>query len=473
MRKKLWISLIAMLLMLVAACSGGGREGSSSRESGTETELEELDGFDWKRFKGEELNVMLNQHPYAEAIVERLPQFEELTGIKVNHSITPEESYFDKLTTALNAENGNPDVFMTGSYQLWEYAPAGYIQELDSFIEDENRTNPDYDVDDFFEGVLNADRWDLVPGHDVGSGNLWAVPLAFELNLLHYNKRAFKENGIDAPPKTLEELTEVAAKLNGWNGEGTYGVGIRGTRSWATIHPGYMTSFANHGAKDFAIEDGKLVSKLNSPESVEITEKFVELIKEGGPKDWSNYTWYQVSTDLAAGKAAMAYDASNWSLFYNVEGSSAEAGNLAVTLPPTTVEGDEPGANMWVWSIAMNSSSEKKDAAWLFMQYFTGKEHMLWGATEANVVDPVRQSVWDNAEFKERIKLADGYEETFNMIIDNSTIKFTPQPEFFNVTTEWAAALQDIVNGADAQERLDTLAEDISKRVERLKKVNE
>src|SRR5690606_24361934 len=120
-----------------------------------------------------------------------------------------------------------------------------------------------------------------------------------------------------APPKTLDELIEVAEKLEGWNGEGSYGVGVRGTRSWATIHPGYMTSFSNHGAKDFVIEDGKLVSKLNSSESVEITEKFVELIKKGGPKDWSNYTWYQVSTDLAAGKSAMAYDASNWSLFYN------------------------------------------------------------------------------------------------------------------------------------------------------------
>ncbi|MBO1515527.1 ABC transporter substrate-binding protein [Metabacillus bambusae] len=469
MLRKFLIPVISiMLVIMAAACSSNTQSSAGSREKAEKTDLKELDGFDWKRFNGEEINVMLNQHPYAEAIVERLPEFEELTGIKVNHSVTPEESYFDKLTTALNAENGNPDVFMTGSYQLWEYAPAGYIQELDSFISDENRTNEDYDADDFFEGVLDADRWDLTPGHEVGTGNLWAVPLAFELNLLHYNKRAFEEAGITAPPKTFDELIEVASKLEGWNGEGSYGVGVRGTRSWATIHPGYMTSFANHGAKDFVIEDGKLVSKLNSPESVEITEKFVELVKTAGPKDWSNYTWYQVATDLAAGKAAMAYDASNWSLYYNVEGSSEEAGNLAVTLPPTTKEG-EPGANMWVWSIAMNKSSEKKDAAWLFMQYFTGKEHMLWGATEANVVDPVRQSVWDNEAFKERISLAEGYEETFQTLIENSTIKFTPQPEFFNVTTEWASALQDIVNGSDAQERMDTLTEEINKRVERLR----
>ncbi|WP_257985495.1 ABC transporter substrate-binding protein [Bacillus sp. V5-8f] len=468
MLRRVLISIVALVVMIMfTACSSSKTQTNSSEKEATK--LDKLDGFDWKRFKGEEINVLLNQHPYAEAIIERLPEFEKLTGIKVKHSVTPEESYFDKLTTALNAKNGNPDVFMTGSYQLWEYAPAGYIQELDSFLKDKTRTSDDYDQEDFFEGVLGADKWDLTPGHKVGTGNLWAIPLGFEINVLHYNKRAFKEAGISGPPKTFDELVETATKLNGWNGEGSYGIGTRGTRSWATIHPGYMTAFANHGAKDFEIEDGKLVAKLNSPEAVEITQKYADLIKKAGPKDWSNYTWYQVSTDLGAGKAAMAFDADNFSFYNNKEGASQEAGNLAVAPPPTTKDGTDVGANMWVWSIAMNKTSEKKDASWLFMQYFTSKEHMIWGATNANVVDPVRKSVWEDAGFKERISKIDGYEETFSSIIDNSTIKFTPQPEFFNSTTEWAAALQDIVNGADAKKRLDQLTEEVNKRVERIR----
>ncbi|MEN1969868.1 sugar ABC transporter substrate-binding protein [Lentibacillus sp. N15] len=460
-------ALFLMILLIASACSSSNSssKGKGEKES---TDLEELDGFDWKSFEGEEINVMLNQHPYAEAIIEKLPEFEEKTGIKVKHSITPEESYFDKLTTALNAQNGNPDVFMTGAYQVWEYSTSDYMQELDSFLDDENRTSPDYDVDDFIEGALNANRWDGVPGHQVGTGNLWTVPLGFEINYLHYNKRAFEEAGIDGPPETFDELIKVAAELQEWDGSGTYGIGLRGTRSWATIHPGFMTSFTNHGAKDFEIEDGKLVTKVNSPEAVEITDKFVELIKKGGASDWSNYTWYQVATDLAEGKSAMAYDASWWPINYNKEGASKEAGNLAVAPPPKSKDG-EIGSNMWVWSLAMNNSSEKKDAAWLFMQYFTSKEHMLWGATEADVVDPVRNSVWEDEKFKELISNTDGYEETFNTVIDNSTVKFTPQPEFFNTTTEWAAALQDIVNGADTQERLDQLAEEIDKSVSRIR----
>lgn len=462
--------LIVMMSLVIfaVACSGEKETGSDTDTKRENQEVGSAEDFDWKNHEGEELNVMFNQHPYAEAIIQKIPEFEELTGIKVNHSITPEESYFDKLTTALNAQNGNPDIFMTGAYQVWEYATSGYMQELDSFITDPAKTNPDYDVDDFIDGVINANRWDGVTGHAVGEGDLWTIPMGFEVNYLHYNKRAFEQAGIESPPETMEELLEIVDQFKEWDGGGTYGIGIRGTRSWATIHPGYMTSYSNHGAVDFENEDGTLVSKVNSPEAVEVTEMFAELIQKGGPQDWANYTWYQVATDLAEGKAAMAYDASWWPINYNKDGASKEAGNLAVAPPPKTKDGDL-GSNMWVWSMAMNNSSENKDAAWLFMQYFTSKEHMLWGALEADVVDPVRQSVWDDEDFKELISNVDGYEDAFKTVIDNSSVKFTPQPEFFNATTEWAAALQEIVEGADAQERLDQLAEDINERVSRIR----
>lgn len=483
MRKLTAFSLACVLLAAVVTGCAGNRSGSSDQNESANNQTQttsqtqtnnsqspsNTQGFDWKMASGAEINVMLNQHPYAEAIIERLPVFQDLTGIKVNYSVTPEESYFDKLTTALNSRNGNPDVFMTGSYQIWEYASAGYMQELDEFIHDPSKTSPDYDIGDFYEGILGGDRWDLKPGHAVGTGTQWGIPLGFESNVLVYNKRAFEQLNLKVP-ETFDELIETAEKLNGWNGPGSYGIAVRGTRSWATIHPGYMTAFSNHGAKDFEIQDGRLVSRLDSPEAVEITQKFAELVRRAGPPDWANYTWYQVGTDLGAGKAAMIFDADIIGFFQNQPGASAEAGNLAWAPPPRTREGAPLGANEWIWSVAMNKSSKNKDAAWLFIQYFTGKEHTLWGATEANVVDPVRKSVWQDAKFLERMGQQEGYVETFNAVIDNTSIKFTPQPEFFNTTTEWAAALQDIVLGrAQAEARMKQLAQDINDRVSRIR----
>jgi multiple sugar transport system substrate-binding protein len=476
--KKSFMALLTLVMVVISACTSAtttkvtdDKKPAPTTESvaATNSAVKAGADFNWNQFSGQELDVMLNQHPYGDAIVKRLPEFEKKTGIKVKYSVTPEESYFDKLTTALNSRSGNPDVYMTGSYQLWEYAPADYVQALDSYLKDKTKTSPDYDLNDIFKGILDGDRWDLKPGHAVGTGNLWALPLGFEANVLMYNKKALEKIGVE-PPKTFDELIDTATKLNGWNGEGSYGVAVRGTRSWATIHPGYMTAFNMAGAKDFAVENGKLVSKLDSPESIGITKKFAELVKKAGPKDWTNYTWYQVGTDLGAGKAAMAFDADIIGFNQNVEGASKESGNIGWAVPPAVKSGEKISSNEWIWSIAMNKSSKKKDAAWLFMQYFTSKEHTLWGATEAGVVDPIRQSVWDNPKFIERMSPLEGYTDTFKSIIENTSIKFTPQPEFFNTTTEWASALQDIVTGkAIAEERMKKLAQDINKRTERIR----
>jgi multiple sugar transport system substrate-binding protein len=425
--------------------------------------------FDWKQAQGTTLTISLNQHPYADAIVQRLPQFKELTGIDVKYEFTPEENYFDKVTTQLSAGTGVPDVFMTGVYQMWDYASAKRIEPLDDLLGDASATSPDYNPKDIFEGVFNAGKWDLKPGSPPGTGRLWCVPLGFELYCLAYNKKYFDEKGLKVPT-TLDELSELAAKLKDWNGSGSYGVAVRGTRNWATIHPGYMSSFRSAGAKDFVIEGGKLMSALGSPEAVEVTSKFAEMIKKGGPPGWSNYTWYQCGADLGAGKAAILYDADINGYFQNVPGATSQSGNIAFAPPPVSKSGEQPLSNEWVWQLAMNSTSKNKKAAWLFMQYFTGPEFTLWAAVNAKTVDPARQSVWDNQEFKDKIGKVPGYYDTFTKTIPNTAIQFTPQPYFIQSTTEWAAALQKIVlSGADPKGTMESLAKKISRDTSKLK----
>jgi multiple sugar transport system substrate-binding protein len=425
--------------------------------------------FNWKQASGAKITVAFDQHPYADAIIQRLPQFKALTGIDIQYEITPEENYFDKVTTTLSSGSGSPDVFMTGIYQLWDYASSNRMEPLDTYINDPVLTEDHYDSKDFFEGVYNGGKWDLKPGSPSGTGKLWALPLGFEMYTLAYNKKYFDEKGL-TPPQTLDELIELSKKLKGWNGTGSYGVAVRGTRNWATIHPGYMSTFSNAGAKDFQIKDHKLISAVDSPESVRMTEKFAELIKDGGPPGWSNYTWYQCGADLGAGKAAMLYDADINAYFQNVPGSTSQSGNIAFFPGPVIKVGDNPGSNEWVWQLAMNSASKNKKAAWLFIQYFTSSEFELWAALNAKTVDPARQSIWENPQFKEKISKVPGYEDTFKKQIPYTSIKFTPQPYFIESTTEWAATLQKIVlSGANPNSAMKQLARSINRNTTRLK----
>lgn len=82
------------------------------------------------------------------------------------------------------------------------------------------------------------------------------------------------------------------------------------------------------------------------------------------------------------------------------------------------------------------------------------------------MVNPVRASVVENPEFQEKMNSNLNYLDTFNAIIEDTTILFTPQPQFFDATTLWAGALQEIYGGADAKSTLDALVEEIMEATE-------
>ena len=450
MKKVLALALMAMLLLSSLCVSVAEEE------------------FDWRAYEGTTIQVAFVEHTTANAIVSKLDDFQELTGITVEYSITPEANYFDKVNAALSSRTGTIDLFMSGAYQLWDYSAAGYVEDLTPWLE---HTIPDYDFEDLVQSAVNALKWDGVPGHPVGEGARLGLPLCFELYSLAYNKRAFEENGLEVPT-TYEELLEVCDALQEWNGPGSYPLAIRGARDWGTIHPGYMSTFANFGAKDFEIVDNKLVSRLDSEEAIAMTEFWVELIERGGAPSWSKYTWYEAGADLGAGMAAMLFDADNNGITQNwiKDGvpASAEAGNIAWTVMPVAREGDTPYSNYWTWSMAMNANSDAKEAAWLFLQYFTSKEFASYASITEYNMDPIRTSVWNDPAFIEKMEQHEGYIDTFNATIGSTSILFTPQPEFFVTTTEWAATLQDIVMGqyGSVEEAMTALATKVNEAVD-------
>ena len=50
------------------------------------------------------ITVLVNEHQDVTPIIEKMEDFEKLTGIKVEHSTLPESNYFDKIGTLLNAK---------------------------------------------------------------------------------------------------------------------------------------------------------------------------------------------------------------------------------------------------------------------------------------------------------------------------------------------------------------------------------
>ena len=58
--------------------------------------------FDWKKHSGKAIKLLLNKHPYTDAMIANLDNFKALTGMDVTYDIFPEDVYFDKVTAALS-----------------------------------------------------------------------------------------------------------------------------------------------------------------------------------------------------------------------------------------------------------------------------------------------------------------------------------------------------------------------------------
>ncbi len=235
--------------------------------------------FNWKAQSGKSVKLLLNKHPYVDAMIGDVEAFKTLTGMNVTYDIFPEDVYFDKVTAALSSKSDQYDAFMTGAYMTWTYGPAGWIEDLNTYIKDPAKTNPAFAWDDVLPGLRASTAWDGVAGSELGSGKAkqWCIPWGYELNNITYNRNVFDKVGVK-PPKNLDEMLEVAAKITKDAG-GPYGVGVRGSRSWATIHPGFLSAYSNFGQKDFVMEGGKLKAAMNTKASKEFHDKWVKMIQ--------------------------------------------------------------------------------------------------------------------------------------------------------------------------------------------------
>ena len=66
----------------------------------------------------------------------------------------------------------------------WTYGPAGWIDDLNEYIKDPAKTNPNYAWDDVLPGLRSSTAWNGKPGGALGSPDAkqWCIPWGYELN---------------------------------------------------------------------------------------------------------------------------------------------------------------------------------------------------------------------------------------------------------------------------------------------------
>lgn len=185
-------------------------------------DLGALFGPDQKPFEGEEITVLtLDSGPkggISGPIYAFRPVFEELTGAKLNIALVPISELYTKLFLDLRNGTGEYDGSIVGAFMYGDLIDGNYILSVDEWRESGDFPQWSYDV--MPPALRNIYTWG-----DTGYGVLGDADgqvLYYRRDMLTNpeHQAAFKaQHGYDmpVPPKTLQQLKDIAAYFHGKN----------------------------------------------------------------------------------------------------------------------------------------------------------------------------------------------------------------------------------------------------------------
>ncbi len=317
----------------------------------------EAAAVDWRKYAGQEINVLGVQGFVTTWQQGLLSEFEELTGVTVNYELLGEIQLFDKTNLELTSRSANYDLFWSAAFNIPRWLSGGLIQDLAVYINDPEKTDLEwYDFDDLHPSVRGA----VSAGPEVG-----ALPFDAVTHGLFYRQDVFEEKGITDLPTSMDEMEEVAAKLHDPDNN-FYGISLRGA-FLQIMYPAFPYTYGGGYLND-AWEP-----IMDSPESMAGTQKYVDLVTKYGPPGSSTKIWRDVLEDFRGGTSGMLPDTFGFTPAFEAADASSIVGKAGVTYFPGVEPGSKGEHGFWTWTVCMNAFSERKDPAWLYMQWASSK----------------------------------------------------------------------------------------------------
>ena len=279
-------------------------------------------------------------------------QFEaENPGVTVEYQLIP----FAEGPTVYNTmiEGGNtPDLGYLFMGMIAEYAERNAIEPLDSYMSAEDKAN-----------------W-VPAGLDAGTykGQVYGVPLIAANRTLYVRPDLMEKAGYTEPPKTWDEVKDLAVKMN--NPPEVYGFCIGAGRPKHLMQE-QISMMWGYGA-NFFDADGKL--SLNTPQAIEYVDSLTSMYTkdEVMPPSVMTLNANECYAEMAAGKVAMMFSMPNQTQM------CADNNLECVPIPlPEPQPGGEKRMLLIVDLFGIFQGSQHKDLAYKFIQLVQRPENRL------------------------------------------------------------------------------------------------
>jgi multiple sugar transport system substrate-binding protein len=365
----------------------------------------------------------------------------EHPNITVKFVNIPSEGASQKLTTQIAGGNP-PDSAYLDSGTVSDFASRGALVNLDNYI----KRTPTVKPDDFVEAFSGATKYE---------NSTYALPFDGESTGLFYRTDLFKAAGITEPPKTWDEFEADAQKLTQPDKK-QYGYAIFASEAAYYWYPWLWQ------AGGTLLSDDEKTPEFNSDAGKKAADFYVGLTKYA-PKDYLNSNSYDGRVAFSNGSVGM-YMAGAWLAgvlreeFPKIQGKWATA-----PLPEgeagckTTIAGD---------SLAVFEQSDKKDAAWTWIEFLTQPENMKrWSVDDpTSTIMPTRTSLLQSPELEQKKPILKGFIKAMDCgvtsLINNS--KWPKVEQILN--DQLGKAIYGEQSGAEAVDAAASEAEPILQR---------
>jgi len=315
--------------------------------------------------------------------------YEALEQLVAKYNATNDKNIHVNLTFVANQASGNtqtmanlmaaiaagnpPDIALLDNFQVATWAAQNAIQPLDEMMSENGLT---------LDGV-----YDWAKSGSVYKGETYSIPYNGDARALLYNKKMFREAGLDPenPPTTIAEVTEAAKKLTKKEGGFYKQVGFV---PWKFAGLPLYTWGWSFGGSFYDVENNVLT--IATPEIIEALQWEVDFANAMGGESFVNY-----ASGLGTGaedpfvteQLAMCIRG-QWDL------ANIENYNPNLEYGVTFIPSKEKGQNItwcggWGWTIPRGAKNA--DLAMDFIKYCLSDEAQTTMASVSGSLSPVKK----------------------------------------------------------------------------------
>lgn len=354
--KKLMSMLLAtaMVVGLFAGCTNDATQGGSS-DVGSKTNSQDGGNKEktklkfWYYHKGEEAK-------WHEELTKRFNDSQD-EYIVESFSVPDKQKY-----TVAMSSNDSPDIIELTNQDVTSYVANGMLESMDTLIKD-----VDVDLTPFSKQALEATTID---------GKQYGLPWSSIVIQMYYNKDILKSIGYDEPPKTMEELYEMAEKATTLDKDGN--IDILGY----PLFP--LASARQEGVYGFGgrwwNEDGTKATPTD-PGIIKSLEANVNFRKKYGMDKvqkfvaTGNTNRYTPQDIFFAGKQLFRFDGA-W-LSTQIKENNPDVSYGVAMVPGTKANPELRGASRYETAgFSIPIQSTQKEGAMKFIDFFTKEENV-------------------------------------------------------------------------------------------------